>query len=263
METWLLLHVPTALLVVGITVLCIALSIGGLWLVRRNVELSQLEAHHDVAGFILAVIGVVYAVLLAFVVIIVWQDFDTARADTDHESAVLIGLYRDAAVLADSGADARPALRVYAQSIVDDEWPQMSEEHQESRTTDEALSGVWAAFSKIQPRTDSATAFYEEAVSSLHDASELRRDRIATSGRALPSSLWGVLIVGALISIGFTYFFGVRSFAAQGLMVGALAALVGLVLALILSLDLPFTGRMAVGPSAMQNAATEFQHTAP
>ena len=46
------------------------------------------------AGFILAVVGVVYAVLLAFVVVIVWQQFDSARADADREATIVLALYR-------------------------------------------------------------------------------------------------------------------------------------------------------------------------
>jgi hypothetical protein len=37
------------------------------------------QKHNDVAGFIYAVLGVVYAVLLALVVIAVWEEFDAAK----------------------------------------------------------------------------------------------------------------------------------------------------------------------------------------
>ena len=57
LETWLLLNVPTLLLGVGTVVLTVAVAVGGLVLVRRSVALSTLEAHHEVAGFILAVVG--------------------------------------------------------------------------------------------------------------------------------------------------------------------------------------------------------------
>jgi hypothetical protein len=69
-----------------------------------------------------------------------------------------------------------------------------------------------------------------------------------------------VLIVGAVISVAFTYFFGVRSLAAQALMVSALAALIGLVLAAILALDLPFSGGISVSPGSMRDTIVEFDH---
>jgi tryptophan-rich sensory protein len=263
METWILLHVPTAVLFVAIVAISVGLSIGGVFIVRRSVEASVLEPHHDVAGFILAVVGVVYAVLLAFVVVIVWQQFDEARADADREAAVLLAVSHDGVVLGDVGPDPRQALHDYADAIVRSEWPQMSRFHRESREADEALDRVWAAFRSVKPRTASDSAFYEQAISGLHTASESRRKRIATSGTGIPATLWIVLIVGAVISIAFTYLFGVKNLRVQILLVASLASLVGLVLALVLSLDLPFTGGMAVDPGAMENAVTEFSHDTP
>jgi hypothetical protein len=259
-ETWLLHNVPAWLALALTVVVCVGASVGGLLLVRKNVELATLEAHHEVAGFILAVVGVVYAVLLAFIVIVVWQQADAARTDADREATVLLAAYRDANALAEPGHDVRPAIRRYAELVVNAEWDEMAVHHRESRATDRALNDVWTQFRAQEPQTRSDEAFYDEAVTNLHEVSELRRTRIADSGAELVGVLWAVLIIGGIISIAFTYFFGVHSLAAQILMVASLAALVGLVLAVIVSLDLPFTGDVAVAPTAMQNAITEFDH---
>ena len=80
-------------LLVGATVF---VSIAGTLLVRRWVPVEVLERHNEVAGFIYAVIGVVYAVLLGFTAIIVWERYDKAQAALDAETNDLIDLYRDA-----------------------------------------------------------------------------------------------------------------------------------------------------------------------
>jgi hypothetical protein len=260
MERWLLLEVPVPVLGVGIVAAAVTISVLGLALVRRSIELSTLESHHDVAGFILAVIGVVYAVLLAFVVIAVWEQFEDAKADANHEAGLVGNLYRDTLLFRDRGEEARRSLQRYARSVVELEWEQMAEHQRESRATDDALNRVWGAYRALRPRSGTESAFYEEAVTTLHGASELREKRILNSGAELPGPLWLALIAGAVISIGFTYFFGVANFSAQVLMVSALASIVGLVLFLILSLDLPFTGDVGVGPSAMRDVLHEFRH---
>ena len=103
LQSWLVLNVPAPLLLLGIAAGCVALALCGMVVVRRNVEVSELEAHHDVAGFILAVVGVVYAVLLAFIVIIVWEQYDTAE-EADTEASLVLALYRDASALDALGA---------------------------------------------------------------------------------------------------------------------------------------------------------------
>lgn len=259
MEAALLENVAAPVLALAVVVLTVGVSVGGLLLVRRSVELRTLESHQDVAGYILAVVGVLYAVLLAFVVIAVWEEFEEAKADATREASALWLLHEDARILGGS-EDAAPAAVVeYVRSVVEDEWPALTDHQRESPATDRALAAVWDGFVALAPR-DAGSAFYDQGVERLHEVSELRRTRILNSREGLPGSLWSVLIAGAAVCIAFTYFFGVRSAGAQILMVSALAATIGLVLFLILSLELPFTGDLRVGPDALERVLVEFGH---
>jgi hypothetical protein len=47
--------------------------------VRRYVTLENLAKNNEVAGFKFAVVGVLYAVLLAFAIIVVWERFSDAE----------------------------------------------------------------------------------------------------------------------------------------------------------------------------------------
>jgi hypothetical protein len=58
-----------------IAIMAILLAVGGLVLVEYLVPWQVRRQHNDVAGFIYAVLGVVYAVLLGFATIVVWEDF--------------------------------------------------------------------------------------------------------------------------------------------------------------------------------------------
>ena len=69
------------------------LAVLGLLVVQRLVPSDRREEHNDVAGFIYAVLGVAYAVLLAFVVIAVWQDYETAQINAESEAHELAGVY--------------------------------------------------------------------------------------------------------------------------------------------------------------------------
>ena len=63
-----MINVVSGLLVVAVSVL---IAVTGLTLVQRLVPLRLRKEHNDVAGFIYAVLGVIYAVLIALVVIAV------------------------------------------------------------------------------------------------------------------------------------------------------------------------------------------------
>ena len=77
-----LLTVVYGVLVIG-TVCLVALA--GLELVQRLVPADSRSPHNDVAGFIYAALGVIYAVLMALVVIAVWEEFQTASRPSSRK----------------------------------------------------------------------------------------------------------------------------------------------------------------------------------
>ena len=64
---------------------CLA-AVAGLELVQRLVPAEKRQEHNDVAGFLYAVLGVVYAVLLALLVIAVWEQFQKANETVESEA---------------------------------------------------------------------------------------------------------------------------------------------------------------------------------
>jgi hypothetical protein len=111
----------TGVLVIG-GFLLLTLAIG--YFVVRLAPVSVREQHNDLAGFILAVVGVIYAVLLAFVAIGVWERFEQAEARTYEEATNLTVVYRDAGSFR-SGGTLRAALRDYVGDVIEREWPEM------------------------------------------------------------------------------------------------------------------------------------------
>ncbi|HEY2132089.1 MAG TPA: hypothetical protein VGH36_03805 [Acetobacteraceae bacterium] len=73
----------SGLILVGLTTIVAML---GPVCVRRRIGLDRLAINNEVAGFKFATIGVLYAVLLAFTVILVWERFSDAEADVAQEA---------------------------------------------------------------------------------------------------------------------------------------------------------------------------------
>ena len=81
----------SGLLLVG---LATALAMLGPSLVRRYVTLEKLTTNHEVAGFKFAVVGVLYAVLVAFAIIVVWEKFNEAENNVAQEAGAAATVYR-------------------------------------------------------------------------------------------------------------------------------------------------------------------------
>jgi hypothetical protein len=259
MERVLLNDVPSIVLAIGMVGLAIVTALIGLWLVRRNVELRTLESQHEVAGFILAVVGVIYAVLLAFVVVISWEQYSSAASVATTEATAVGNLYRDAVALGRPGRRLAAAVDSYAYNVAYREWPYMASHLAADPVTNHSQKTVFKAVATLPPPAGGTSAeFVRQAVTDLSAATEARSERIDDSSSELPPPLWAVLLVGGALTVGFTYFFGLKSFLAEAVMVGTLAAIIGLMLFVILSLDLPFTGDVATPPTAMISELNEF-----
>ena len=229
-----------------------ALAVGAGRLVRRRVGAETLMAHNDVAGFIYAVVGVVYAVLLGFTAIIVWEQFRNAQEGVEREANALGDLYRNAqAFPPEVRVDIGKRLIAYAQLVLEKEWPAMAE-GQSSPETWEAFNQLWQAYHAFKPQDDSQGTWYAESVAEMDVLGDQRRSRLLSVHSGVPAIMWVVLLGAGAVTIGFTFLFGTRNPWALNLMIGGLALTIGLVLLSILALEHPFSGIARVSPEPFE-----------
>ena len=106
--------------------LFVAVAVGGLVLVQRLVPIERRQEHNDVAGFIYAVLGVAYAVLLGLMVVADWQDWQAAHDSTTQEANELAAVFWLAHGLPEpEGRHIQELARDYARVEVRQEWPLM------------------------------------------------------------------------------------------------------------------------------------------
>ncbi len=263
MELFLLTHLPAWALALMFSLGAAALGVGGLVLFRRRFPPDRLQDRNEIAGVLISIVGGLYGVLLAFIVAIAWEQFGDAEAVADREAVLTVSLYRDADRFPAHSAELRADIARYARAVIDPEWTIMAEQRGDSRAVDDALRSLGRSLIQLEPRTPQQTALYPEFVSRVTDLEQVRQNRISAASTKLPRPMWWVLVVGGMINVAFTYFFGLASRRAHVVMVAAVGATIGLTLFLIASLDLPFTGSLAVEPDAMRDALAEFAHIPP
>lgn len=238
------------MLIVG----CAALSIGLMLVVRAIYGVDRLRLNNEVAGFKFAVIGVFYAVLLAFVVIAVWEDFRATEAAVRNEAKAVVDLHRISFALpVEDGAGMRQHLVAYTNDVREYEWPSMAV-GQPSEKVVKDLDQLSRAIFDIHPETRQEMALYQEALRLLSIMTDNRNERLDSSAGSMPGILWLVLIIGGLITLGYPAFFGSTNLLAQVLMTAALSELVALAMLLGVAFDYPFTGKVRISPYPFDQA---------
>jgi uncharacterized membrane protein YraQ (UPF0718 family) len=239
--------------------LFVAASVAGLYLVQRFVPMELRKQHNDVAGFIYAVVGIAYAVLMGLVVVSSWEQFDAARRTVEGEADELAEVFWLGHRLPEpEGRRLQELARSYARVVVEEEWPLLARGESSPR--------AWALIDEIRlsvqnqdPHTQAEQVLYEQSLERVHELGDARRDRLVQAREGIPLILWAVLVTGAMVTVSFTYLFGLDSNTTHTLMVAALALVIGLVLFTIGALEYPFSGSARLGPEAFELVLERFE----
>ena len=239
------------LLVVGGS---IALAIAATSIVRKRVPEEVHRSNNEVAGFMFAAVGVVYGVMLAFVVLVVWQAYLDAVINAEREANTLVNIFRIGQEQpAPYNQQMAAAVVDYTQKVIGDEWRQM-ELGQESPAARDALEQLWAVHRAMHSSDQPQILHQDYFFDAMEDLGNERRIRLLASREELPVLMWVLLAGGAIVTLGFTLFFRVPNSLPHFLMVGLFAGLVGFVLFLILELDSPFNGEIHVSSLPFQQS---------
>jgi hypothetical protein len=229
-------------------------SVGLVLLCRRKIGVDRLQLNNEVAGFKFAVIGVLYAVLLGFVVIAVWENFRTTEVAVRSEAKAITDLNQlSYALPEDSGSVVRKMLLDYAEQVRRSEWLAMAQ-GKPSHTASHALAHLTQSIIGLKAEDFRGLALYQQALRLLASVEDNRAERLDSANGSVPVVLWLVLIAGAMITLGYPAFFGTTNLLAQTLMTAALAGLVALALLPALVLDFPFTGEVRISIAPFKQA---------
>ena len=257
------MRVLTGLLIVAVATV---VAVGGLVLVQSLVSTERRKQHNDVAGFIYAVLGVSYAVLLGLMLIAVWEQWNAAQDVASDEANELAGIFWFAHALPQpEGRHIQELVRSYSQVVVEEEWPLMAQ--------GESSPEAWATLDELRgtilglkpPKGTQQMGYdqmrYNEMLEQLHSLGDARRERLLVAEQGLPTILWIVLILGGVITICFTYLFGLDNTGVHLLMVAALAMIISLSLFTVAALDYPFKGDIRIHPAAYEQDLERFRES--
>lgn len=245
----------SGLLLVGVSTLLVTF---GPVLVRRFIGAQRLSSNNEVAGFKFSTLGVLYAVMLAFAVIVVWEKFRDAKSAVIQEAGAITVLYRLTNGLdPDRQAEVRARLVQYAQTVIAEDWPEMARGRL-GRESGRALTRLYVAVLSYDPDTQRGGVLQTEMLHQLNLVTQSRRLRFGLASGVVPGVVWLVLIAGAVVTITFTFFFGTQDLAAQVLMTAMLALVMFMGLFVVVCIEHPFTGPVRVTPEPLMLVLANF-----
>jgi hypothetical protein len=217
------------------------------------------EAHNDVHAVYFSMVGLLYAILLAFVVVVAWEQFNSAEQATQTEVTRLSNLLRDANPFPpDDRVRIQTAILTYTQNVVDREYDTMADGEPDQQTAT-AYAAIWDQYYRTKVKDEPAATFYDSAVGRLNELGEARRLRVLSSRSTIPVALWILLIGGGLFTIAWLFPFYMADTRVQTWALGTVGAFTAFVLFLVYALQHPFAGDIAIDPGVYQRLIEEWQ----
>lgn len=240
-------------------------GLGGLYLSRawiyRKFRIST-DTNESVNGFF-AGVGVLYGILLGLVAIAAWDNYRNVEDLASQEASAIAALYRDVSTLQEPAKTRlQDDLKRYLNYVIDVAWPGHRKGESPSGGT-LILSGFLGTLANYQAKSAEQEVFLAEVFSAYNKLVEARRLRLAGVNSGVPATFWVVIMVGAVLSVGLTYFFHLPSLTTHLVLTGLFAVFLGFMIFAVVAVDHPFRGEVSVMPDAYVSVLKGFKELEP
>ncbi len=219
----------------------------------------QRASDESAGDQVLDLITTFFVAVVAFVVVLCWQQYDNAQNHTINEAKGLVATYWIAHDLPEPDHQKVQSLvRQYTDQVLGSEWTLMDKQNRLGAEPQKTLSELHDAVAAL-PTEDAAVADLRgKAFDSLQVVVDARQDRAVDVGRGVPGFLTLALYVGTILVLLSPVLSGIRISWGSVLMIGLLGIVIGSVLLQIHNLERPFSGQTHVPRSAFENAVATY-----
>ncbi len=259
MSRWIVQNVPAWWLVVIAIVALPALAVSIQWLIRRRAPSVASGEHNDAVGFLGATAAVVYAIIVGFMVITLWENYVAAGDTVQNETVSLRDLVQFSSAFGPATQkEIRQLVVQYGNSVATMEWQEMAK-GEASSATQEDLDRLITAVQSLRVQDPAQQEVLGTMLAQVDQVGSERQKRLELSGPQIPAPMWLAVILTSVVTIVFCLLFEVKSTWLRYFMVAAVAAVISSILVLSLLLEYPFSGTIEVNPTPFQHVAGELR----
>jgi hypothetical protein len=238
-----------------LTVFVFAFSGWGDVVTRRWVpSLHHSEvSHNDIVGFCFGAITVLYGITLGLLMVGVWTTFSEAQQKVDREASCLAAFYRDLSNFPEpSRSQLQTDLRRYTRTVIDVGWPLQQKGIVPRSPNKTELDDLGRHLTSFNPATEAQKTLLSESSHQNNELVEWRRSRHVSVTAGLSTSLWALVLIGAVISIAVSWAFHVKNRRMHLWMTALVSSLLGLMVFLLAAMDHPFMGKISVSSAPFE-----------
>jgi len=236
-----------------IVALCL-FSFFGLTVVRHFVlpRIRVETSDSEFSGAMLQSVMVFYGLAVALISVSVWQTYSEVSSQVSLEATALAALYRDVGGYPEPvRSNLQNGIREYTQYVIKEAWP-LQRRGEVPKGGVDVMNRFQETLFAVEPSTENQKLLHTECLRAYNELIKARRLRLDAVQTGLPTVMWVVILLGALIGLTASFFFRVDDIRLQLIQVFLLAIFIGLIIFMIFALDRPFRGDLGIGPDPYQ-----------
>ena len=245
------------------TIICIlsfaSFAFIGMFFARMYFSNYVIEKQDNAtANIFIRLIGTLLTVMLAFVVISVWQDYEEQRKRTVLEACILGNLYRDSRGLDPETENMiQEKIRIYTSDLVNNSWPALKRQ-EESKSSWMSFNYLYGAVIRLSPKDQGQGIVMLRMVGHMNDLASYRRMRLLRNiNPVIPPILWGTIICGSIVTIMFSLLFNLKNKKLQNIMILSLCTMYGLIFSFIILMNYPYRSSIQISPQPIEHLLTD------
>jgi hypothetical protein len=234
---------PIPVLCILFVAVMVSTAQAGLWLFNRWHRHLKQQPGNEVTGIVFGAISLIYSLILAFVIVAVWGDYN------DTEKAIQAEIDKMNSILSHSSTlpeglreNFGRALYNYCGQVIHQEWKMQSINIDHPS----AIPALRLMLLTTQPANEVQERIFDSVDKDLSSISDLRRQRLLHTHSQIPSLIWQILGAGTVLMIVFSYFLDTSSLRLKQIYLGFLVASISMCMFLVYRLDRPFDGKNGV-----------------
>ncbi len=238
---------PAIILFPLFAVLGIALTLLFDVIMRRLVAPETRERANSTASVTLQVTATIYAILIAFVIVDAYGQIRDVQSELSDKAAELSVVVANSRALPDTEGQAiRDAALAYARAVVDHGLPELEETGRPSQPADIKLEALFRVVQQVKPIDESDRVAFQATVTALDAVVRSRESLISSAKETIPDSLLGLLFVIGFTVMAIATMLDTQHRRSHLFILSSLALVIWLTLALVVSMDYPFSGPVRV-----------------
>jgi len=246
---------PTWALFVGLVFLFMALTVGGIFLLRPWTDklLGITSEDNGIVSEYMGITGVFFGLVLGMVAVGAWESYGAAKMAAQSEASQMDKLYRSVALLPDSdGGQLKAKVRLYAEVVIKHEWPEQTKGKPPS-AGERVISEIGQMIYALPTDTSKQEITTAVAVDRYFELIDARKHRVqSVNGMHLPGSLWWVVVAATFIIISLSMLLHLPNRKLDIAINLLMSLLMGSILGFIIAMDNPFMGDLSVDAKAYQ-----------